>query len=44
MSETERKKKKKKQSQLEKEIFRIIDKSLSAAVDKALDDIFKDWK
>lgn len=45
MTEAERKKKKKKkQSQIEKEIFRIVDKSLSAAVDKALNDIFKDWK
>ena len=45
MTEQERKKKKKKQqSTLEAEIFKIIEKSLNAAVDKALDDIFKDWK
>lgn len=45
MTEQERKKKKKKQqSALEAEIFKIIEKSLNAAVDKALDDIFKDWK
>lgn len=45
MTEEERKKKKKKQqSILEAEIFKIIEKSMQAAVDKALDDIFKDWK
>lgn len=45
MTEQERKKKKKKQqSALEAEIFKIIEKSLNAAVDKAIDDIFKDWK
>lgn len=45
MTEQEcKKKKKKQQSALEAEIFKIIEKSLNAAVDKALDDIFKDWK
>lgn len=45
MTEAERKKKKKKrQSILEAEIFRIMEKSLKTAMDKALDDIFKDWK
>ena len=29
---------------LEAELFRIMEKSLKAAMDKALDDIFKDWK
>ena len=38
------KKKKKRQSLLEAELFRIMEKSLKAAMDKALDDIFKDWK
>ena len=45
MTEQERKKKKKKQqSALEAEIFKVIEKSLDAALNKALDDIFKDWK
>lgn len=45
MTEAERKrKKKKKQTQFEKEVFRIVGKSLETAVNKALDDIFKDWK
>lgn len=38
------KKKKKRQSMLEAELFRIMEKSLKTAMDKALDDIFKDWK
>ena len=38
------KKKKKKQSILEAEIMRIMEKSLKTALDKALDDMFKDWK
>ena len=38
------KKKKKRQSILEAELFRIMEKSLKAAMDSALDDIFKDWK
>ncbi len=38
------KKKKKRQSILEAELFRIMEKSLKTAMDKALDDIFKDWK
>ena len=37
-------KKKKKQSVLEAEIFRIMEKGLKDAMDKALDDIFKEWK
>ena len=45
MTEQERKKKKKKQqSILQAEINKIIEKSLQAAVDQALDEIFKDWK
>ena len=38
------KKKKKRLSILEAELFRIMEKSLKTAMDKALDDIFKDWK
>lgn len=38
------KKKKKRQSILEAELFRIMEKSLKAAMDKALDDNFQDWK
>ena len=38
------KKKKKKQSILEAEIMSIMEKSMKTALDKALDDIFKDWK
>lgn len=38
------KKRKKKQSILEAEIMSIMEKSMKAALDKALDDIFKDWK
>lgn len=39
-----KRKKKKKQSVLEKELLRFMEKSLKAAVDAALDDIFRDWK
>lgn len=35
--------KKKKQSELENTIFQLIEKSLKAAVDQALEDIFKEW-
>ena len=38
------KKKKKKQSILEAEIMSIMEKSMKTALDKALDDIFKEWK
>ena len=37
-------KKKKKKSTLEAEIFAILQKSLKAALDMAMDDIFKEWK
>ena len=41
MTAEEKKRKKKKQSSvLEAELFRIMEKSLKAAMDKALDDIF----
>ena len=38
------KRKNKKQSILEAEVMRIMEKSLKTALDKALDDILKDWK
>ena len=47
MSESQKdreKKKKKKQSILEAEIMRIMEKSLKTAIDRALDDILKDFK
>lgn len=45
MTEAERKKKKKKhQSIIQAQINKIIEKSLKATVDQALDEIFKDWK
>ena len=44
MSARDRKKKKKKKSVLEAEIFSFMQKSMKAALDLALDDIFKDWK
>ncbi len=45
MSQEEKdKKKKKRQSILEAEIMRIMEKSLKTALDKALDDLLKDFK
>lgn len=43
-SARDRDKKKKKKSSLEAEVFSIVEKSLKTALDKALDDILKDWK
>ena len=47
-SDRDKKKKKKKenrkQSDLEGLIFSIMQKNLKAALDAALDDIFKEWK
>ena len=43
-AEERKKKKKKQQAVMEAEIFKIMEKSLKTAMDKALDDIFKDWK
>ena len=37
-------KKKKKKSVLEAEVMSLMQKSLRAALEMALDDIFKDWK
>ena len=45
MTEAERRKKeKKRKSVLEAEIFAFMQKSTKAALDAALDDIFKEWK
>ena len=44
MSQKDKDKKKKKKSVLEAEIMSLMQKSLKAALDAALDDIFKDWK
>ena len=38
------KKKKKKQSIIEAELMRFMERSMKAALDVALDDIFKNWK
>ena len=38
------KRRKKQQSALEKEIMRLMEKSVKTAVDVALKDIFKEWK
>ena len=35
---------KKKSSGLEYEIFKIMEKSMKAALDAAVDDLLKDWK
>lgn len=44
-SEDERKKKKKQQeSELEKMILAIMQKSLKEALNQAMNDLFKDWK
>jgi len=43
-SARDRDKKKKKKSTLEAEVFSIVEKSLKTALDKALDDLLKDWK
>ena len=42
--ERDRMSSKKKKSNLEAEVFAIMEKSLKTALDVALDDIFKDWK
>ena len=41
-SQQERKKKKK--STLEFEILRLLEKSMNAALKKALDEVFQEWK
>ena len=42
--ERDRKSSKKKKSNLEAEVFSIMEKSLKTAWDVALDDIMKEWK
>ena len=44
MSSQKKARKKKKKSVLEAEILALMQKSLKAALEMALDDIFKDWK
>ena len=39
-----KKKKKKQESLMEKMIFDIMQKSMKTALDKAMDELFKDWK
>ena len=43
-SARDRDKKKKKKSTLETEVFSLVEMSFKTALDKALDDILKDWK
>lgn len=43
-SQKQKDKKKKKKSTLETEIFSIMQKSMKAALDAAVDDLLKDWK
>ena len=40
----EKKRKKKQQSQMEAFIFQMMEKSMKAALDAAMKDLFKDWK
>ena len=42
--EEDKKKKKKEESLMEKMIFDIMQKSMKTALDKAMDELFKDWK
>ena len=43
-NDDEKKRKKKQQSQLEALIFQMMEKSMKAALDAAMKDLFKDWK
>ena len=43
-SEDEKKRKKKQQAQMEAFIFQMMEKSMKAALDAAMKDLFKDWK
>ena len=43
-NDDEKKRKKKQQSQLEAFVFQMMDKSMKAALDAAMKDLFKDWK
>lgn len=42
--EEDKKKKKKQESLMEKMIYDIMQKSMKTALDKAMDELFKDWK
>ena len=42
--EDEKKRKKKQESQIEKFVFQMREKSMTAALDAAMKDLFKDWK
>ena len=42
--EEDKKKKKKQESLMEKMIFDIMQKSMKTALNKAMDELFKDWK
>ena len=43
-NDDEKKRKKKQQSQLEAFVFQMMEKSMKAALDAAMKDIFKGWK
>ena len=43
-NDDEKKRKKKQQSQLEAFVFQMMEKSMKAALDAAMKDLFKDWK
>ena len=42
--EDDKKKKKKQQSQIEAFVLHMMEKSMKAALDAAMKDLFKDWK
>ena len=43
-NDDEKKRKKKQQSQLEAFVFQMMEKSMKAALDAAMKDLFKGWK
>ena len=43
-NDDDKKRKKKQQSQLEAFVFQMMEKSMKAALDAAMKDLFKDWK
>ena len=43
-NDDEKKRKKKQQSQLEAFVFQMMERSMKAALDAAIKDLFKDWK
>ena len=43
-NDDEKKRKEKQQSQLEAFVFQMMEKSMKAALDAAMKDLFKDWK